>query len=72
MFPKNDKRWEDTINLNDVNKHNLKEFTHFWETYKELKKGEKGVVTINGVHDKSVALENIQTSFELYDEKYGK
>jgi hypothetical protein len=37
-----------------------------------LKKGEKGVVTINGVHDKSVALENIQTSFELYDEKYGK
>lgn len=70
--PVNDKRWEDTINLNDVNKHNLKEFTHFWETYKELKKGEKGVVTINGVHDKSVALENIQTSFELYDEKYGK
>lgn len=70
--PVNDKRWEDVSTLKDINKHSLKEFTHFWETYKELKKGEKGVVTINGVYDKNVALENIQTSFELYDEKYGK
>ena len=70
--PVNDKRWEDESTLKDINKHSLKEFTHFWETYKELKKGEKGVVTINGVHDKDMALKNIQTSFELYDEKYGK
>lgn len=70
--PVNDKRWEDVNKLEDVNKHSLKEFTHFWETYKELKKGEKGVVTINGIYDKDIALENIQTSFELYDAKYAK
>ena len=70
--PVNDKRWEDVNDLKDVNKHNLREFTHFWETYKELKKGEKGVVTINGVHGKSTAIENIQKSFAMYDEKYGK
>lgn len=70
--PVNDKRWEDVNDLKDINKHNLREFTHFWETYKELKKGEKNVVTINGVHGKSTAIENIQKSFELYDKKYGK
>ena len=70
--PVDDKRWDDVKDLSDLNKHNLKEFTHFWETYKELKKGEKGVVTINGIHGKATALENITTSFELYDAKYKK
>jgi inorganic pyrophosphatase len=70
--PVNDKRWEDVKTLSDVNKHSLKEFTHFWETYKELKKGEKGTVTINGIHDKATAIENIAESIKLYDEKYKK
>ena len=70
--PVNDKRWEDTNDLADINKHSLKEFTHFWETYKELKKGEKGAVTINGIHDKSVAIANIKESIEIYDAKYRK
>lgn len=69
--PVDDKRWEDTNNLADINKHMIKEFTHFWETYKELKKGEKGTVIINGVYDKKTALENIMESFALYQEKYG-
>lgn len=70
--PVDDKRFEDIHDLPDLNKHNLKEFTHFWETYKELKKGEKGTVTINGIHDKAQALADISESMRLYDEKYGK
>jgi inorganic pyrophosphatase len=58
--------------LSDINKHSLKEFTHFWETYKELKKGEKGTVTINGIHDKKTALANIAESIEIYEKKYSK
>ena len=39
---------------------------------KELKKGEKGTVTINGVYDKDVAIANIKESIEIYDTKYKK
>lgn len=70
--PVDDKRFDDVHDLADLNKHNLKEFTHFWETYKELKKGEKGTVTINGIYDKATAIANINESIKLYDEKYGK
>jgi inorganic pyrophosphatase len=66
----NDKRWEDVNDLADINKHSLREFTHFWETYKELKKGEKGTVTINGIYDKETALANIAESIEIYEKKY--
>ena len=70
--PVDDKRFDDVHDLADLNKHNLKEFTHFWETYKELKKGEKGTVSINGIYDKATAIANINESIKLYDEKYGK
>ena len=70
--PVDDKRWDDVNDLADLNKHMLKEFTHFWETYKELKKGEKGTVTINGIHDRAQASADIATAFALYDEKYAK
>src|SRR6185437_11163790 len=35
--PIDDKRWEGTQDVADVNKHTLKEFIHFFETYKVLK-----------------------------------
>ena len=70
--PVDDKRWDDVNDLDDLNKHSLKEFTHFWETYKELKKSEKGTVTINGIYDRAKALADIATAFALYDEKYAK
>lgn len=70
--PVDDKRFDDVHDLADLNKHNLKEFTHFWETYKELKKGEKDTVSINGIYDKATAIANINESIALYDEKYGK
>ncbi len=68
--PVDDKRFEDIQNLADLNKHNLKEYTHFWETYKELKKGQKDTVSINGIYDKARALEIVEESFVLYDQKY--
>jgi inorganic pyrophosphatase len=58
--PVDDKRWEDVKDLGDINKHNLKEFVHFFETYKELKKGEKGIVVINKISDKATALEAVK------------
>lgn len=67
--PVDDKRWDDVNDLSDINKHNLKEFTHFWETYKELKLG-KGAVSIEGVYDRARALEDIKTSIDLYTKKY--
>lgn len=69
--PVDDKRWDDTNDLADLNQHNLREFTHFWETYKELKSG-KDAVTIGGIYDKAKALADIAESFALYDTKYGK
>jgi inorganic pyrophosphatase len=66
--PVDDKRWDDVQVLADINRHSLKEFTHFWETYKELKKDEKSSVTINGVYDRDRAIADIQTSFDLYDQ----
>ena len=70
--PVNDKRWEDVKDLADINKHNLKEFAHFFETYKELKKGEKNIVQVPGYHPKAKALEAIEQSVKLYEEKFGK
>lgn len=68
--PINDKRWEDVHDLSDINKHTLKEFAHFFETYKELKKGEKDAVQINGYKDKAAAKEAILKSIELYKKEF--
>lgn len=70
--PVDDKRWEDVKDLSDINKHNLKEFVHFFETYKELKKGEKGIVVINKISDKAAAIDAVNKSIDLYEEKFGK
>ncbi len=69
--PVDDKRWEDVKDLSDINKHNLKEFVHFFETYKELKKGEKGIVVINKISDKAAAIDAVNKSIDLYEEKFG-
>lgn len=69
--PIDDKRWEDVTDLSHINKHTLKEFAHFFETYKELKKGEKNVVQIDGFADKAVAVEAVKKSIDLYTEKFG-
>ncbi len=67
--PVKDKRWDDVKDLADLNKHNLKEYQHFFETYKQLKGDE---VVVNGFKGRAEAIEAIKKSVELYKEKFGK
>ena len=69
--PVEDKRWDDVQDLADVNKHSLKEFQHFFETYKALK-GKPAPVEIRGIYDKAAALEAVKKSVELYKAKFAK
>ncbi|MCC7469798.1 MAG: inorganic diphosphatase [Bacteroidetes bacterium] len=68
--PVDDKRWDDTNDLEDLNKHMIKEFVHFFETYKELKKGQKDIVKIPNISGKDKAIESIEKSIKLYEEKF--
>lgn len=67
--PVSDKRWDDVQDLGDINKHSLKEFQHFFETYKVLK---GGVVTIPKISGKKEAMEAVEKSIKLYSEKFPK
>jgi len=69
--PSEDKRWDDVNDLEDLNKHKLREIQHFFETYKTLK-DEDIVVKINGIKGKADAIKSIEKSIQLYDEKYGQ
>ncbi len=69
--PADDRRWEDVKDLEDVNKHTLREFAHYWEVIKHLKaKPSTGV--INGFKGKKEAMEALQKAVELYNKKFGK
>jgi inorganic pyrophosphatase len=68
--PVEDKRWDDVQDLSDVNKHSIKEFTHFFETYKALK-GKAVEVKINSVMGKQEAMDAVTRSIGLYNEKFG-
>ncbi len=72
--PVGDRRFEHIHDLADLNKHNLKEFQHFFETYKLLKGDEpdKYPVVIDGIRDKAAAIEAIEKSRKLYKEKFQK
>ena len=67
--PVDDKRWDDVQDLGDLNKHNLKEFTHFFETYKELK-GKGDIVKINSIKGKKEAMDAVLKSIDLYKKKH--
>jgi inorganic pyrophosphatase len=69
--PVEDKRWEDIQDLPDLNKHTLKEFQHFLETYKQLK-GKPAPVEIKSIKGKNEALEAVKKSVELYKQKFAK
>lgn len=69
--PVEDKRWEDVKDIGDLNKHMLKEFQHFFETYKALK-GKPSPVEIKGIYGKAEALAAVKKSVELYAKKFGK
>ena len=67
--PVSDPRWDDVVDLNDLNKHTIKEFKHFLETYKSI---EEKKVEITGVGGKEAAISAIEKSIKLYQEKFGK
>lgn len=69
--PTEDKRWEDVQDLGDINKHSLREFQHFLETYKTLK-GKPAPVEIRGIKGKADAIEAVKKSVELYKQKFTK
>lgn len=68
--PVDDKRWDDVNDLPDINTHSLKEFQHFFETYKELK-GKPAPVEIRGIKGKDEAFAAVTKSIELYQKKFG-
>lgn len=67
--PVDDPRWDEVKDLADLNKHSLKEFQHFFETYKVIENKE---VTISGFEGKEQAMEAVKKSIALYQEKYPK
>jgi len=69
--PVNDKRWEHVCDLQDLNKHALKEYQHFFETYKELK-GKPAPVEIRGIYGREEAIAAVKKSVKLYKENFGK
>lgn len=67
--PLEDRRFEHVHDLKDINPHTIKEFIHFFETYKALK-GKKAEVKINGVMDKKEAEAAVLKSIDLYKKKF--
>ena len=65
--PVDDKRWDDVQDLGDINKHTLKEFVHFFETYKQLK-GKPSPVEINGYEGAAEAKAAFERARTLYNE----
>ncbi len=65
--PTEDPRWNEIKDLDDLNKHSLKEIKHFFETYKEIE-GKK--VKVTGFEGREKALEAIRKSIELYKRKF--
>jgi inorganic pyrophosphatase len=69
--PRDDKRWDDTQDLEDINKHKLHEIQHFFETYKKLN-GKNHEVIVHGFKGKKEAQEAVLKSIQLYKEKFNK
>lgn len=67
--PVDDPRWDEVTDLEDINKHTIKEMEHFFSTYKKIQEKE---VTVTGFKGKKEAKEAIKRSQEIYKEKYKK
>lgn len=68
--PIDDHRWDDVQDLDDLNKHNLAIYKHFFETIKQLKK-KPAEVTVHGFVGKGEAKKAVLKSIELYKQKFG-
>ncbi len=67
--PVDDPRWTDVKDLNDINKHTLKEIEHFYMTYKKLQNKE---VVVSGFEGVNAAREAVTRSIELYNKEFKK
>lgn len=67
--PVDDPRFDDILDLQDLNKHSVKEIVHFFETYKHL---QNKIVTIDGVDGVARAKEVIKEAVELYKKEFIK
>lgn len=71
--PVDDQRFANVNDVKDLNQHKLKEISHFFETYKQLKNDKKeNVVEVQGFKPKEEAFEAIKKAIELYKEKGSK
>ncbi|MBI4121764.1 MAG: inorganic diphosphatase [Parcubacteria group bacterium] len=67
--PTDDPRFAHIKEIGDLGEHRIKEFTHFFETYKLLNKKE---VKITGIEGAAKAQEAVLKSVELYKQKFAK
>ena len=70
--PVYDRRFEHVADLEDLNLHTLREFKHFFETYKVLRdeKSETEHVEVRGMGSKEEAMSAVRKSVELYVTKF--
>lgn len=66
--PVDDPRWDDVVDLEDINKHTVKEIEHFYTTYKAL---QNKIVEVRGFKGKAEAEKAFEEGKKLYAEKYG-
>lgn len=65
--PVNDPRFKETVDLEDINPHTIREITHFFETYKNLQDKQ---VKVHGSKDLKEAESVFEEGVRLYREKY--
>ncbi len=65
--PVEDKRWDDVKDIEDANKHTLKEIVHFLETYKKLK-GKDSEVSVEGYNGRAEAEAAFERARKMYTE----
>ena len=66
--PVDDPRWDAVLDLEDINKHTLKEIEHFFSTYKKVQDKE---VEVKGFKGKEAAQSDFVRSIKLYQKKFG-
>jgi inorganic pyrophosphatase len=67
--PTTDPRFDEILDLDDVNSHTLKEMEHFYSTYKNLQDKE---VEVTGFKGKEAAVDAFERGKKLYNEAYKK
>lgn len=65
--PADDPRWDDVMDLDDINKHTLKEMEHFYSTYKKL---QNKTVEVTGFKGRTEAEQVFEEGKKLYKDKY--